>query len=288
MHRLRFLICFISVSLFIQTPGSIFAQSNEKNSADSMTVHPPKAHDILTGNTPEEKTYALRKQEFIDDATASYWDTSFSDITFTFNSEKHLPFYLDSEGLKGLAPFKDSIQEGIQRDTGIPPTISLTDAIQALVQSYQKNQRRKKVKNLSVPTNMEIDVLKILWVEESATASEIYAKLDSNISIHSEELQDVLAQMTTKGFLDRKKISPSHEFNLFGFAQIELSSKNRKNKVYLYWPIVTKKKLFTYLDAQRYLALVEGQYKHDIDLKNNDYKNNYQIFLEKKLYRLFE
>ncbi len=286
MHRLRFLTYIIPLFLFAQTTVSIFAQGNDNK--DNTKGHPANAHDILTGNTPEEKIYTLRKQEFIDNAAESYRDTSFANISFTFNSDKHLPLYLDSDGLKGLSPFKDDIQEGMQRDAGIPSTISLTAAIEALVKSYQKNKKGKKVKNLSVPTDMEIDVLKILWVEETATASEIYAKLDSNTTIHSEELQNVLSQMTTKGFLDRKKISPSNEFNLFGFAQIELSSKNRKNKVYLYWPIITKKKLFTYLDAEHYLALVESQHKNDIDLKNNDFKSNYQIFLEKKLYRLFE
>lgn len=290
MSLLRFLIYLFFFCLNFQLSSLLFAQNKQSSASDTTSpkVESVKARDVLTGNTPQEKIYTVRKKEFIDNATEDFTDTSFSDLTFTFNSDKHLPLYLDKEGLKGLAPFKDSVQDQIQRDTGIPQTVSLTDAIQSLVQSYQKKQSQE-VKDLTVPTDTEIDVLKILWVEESATASEIYAKLDSSASsIHSEELQDVLNQMVTKGFLDREKISPSHEFNLFGFAQIELSSKNRKNKVYLYWPIVTKEKLFTYLDAQRYMALVQSQSKNDIDLKNKKYESNYQIYLEKKLYRLFE
>ena len=67
-----------------------------------------------------------------------------------------------------------------------------------------------------------------------------------------------------------------------------MSSKNRKNKVYLYWHIITREKLFTYLDAKRYLALVAARSDNDYDIRKNDYTRNYQKYLEKKLYRMFD
>ncbi|MCH7676146.1 BlaI/MecI/CopY family transcriptional regulator [candidate division KSB1 bacterium] len=129
---------------------------------------------------------------------------------------------------------------------------------------------------------MEIEVLKVLWVESAATSSEIYAQLDSTIRITSQDLQKILEQMADRGLLDRKKISPSHEFTFFGIAKIELSSKNRKNKLYLYWPLLRKGKLITYLDAKRYLALSSSE------TTSTNGRPTLAKRLEEKLYRLLE
>ncbi len=264
------------------------ADSTEKKQQDY------KAKDILTRNTPEQKLYTLRKIKLLDDATEdvspSLSDTGGSDIAF--NLDAPLPFFLDEEGLKMLDPgpgTQDWIGEELQRrHTGIPPTVTLNDAIRSLMESFKKRKpERRETRDLPLPTDTEIDILKVLWVEKKATAREIYTNLDTSRVIFAEELYAVLERMVERGFLDRKKISPSHQLSLFGIAQIELSSKNRKNKQYLYWPIVTKEQLFTYLDAKRFLAMA-ARSENDYDLKNNKYQANYQKLLENKLYRLFE
>jgi len=55
------------------------------------------------------------------------------------------------------------------------------------------------------------------------------------------------------------------------------------NKLYVYWPIVPKGRLITYVDSQRYLALASA--------KNNSIKArkySYQRYLAEKLYRLVQ
>ncbi|MFQ5650934.1 MAG: hypothetical protein ACE5IY_13410 [bacterium] len=282
----------LSLTLLLATltfVGQAFAQSDSDEETPQKANH--NAKDVLTGNTAEKKLYFLRKIRFIDDATVSFTDSTTSDLAFEMDANQPLPFFLDEDGLKALEPgagSQDWIGEELRRrQSDIPPTISLNDAIRNLVRTFKKKPKRLEDRNLPIPTDTEIDILKILWVEKKATAGEIYVQLDTSQVIFAEELRAILARMVDRGFLDRKKISPSNEFSLFGIAQIELSSKNRKNKQYLYWPIVTKEKLFTYMDAKRFLALA-AQNEQDYDLQSNNYTANYQKLLERKLYRLFE
>ncbi len=272
------LICTLPTIVTSQTPPP------KTSVADS-------ASSILSGTTAADQEYAARKYQFIREAVAGLVDSaSGASLSLQFEGKNALPFFLDSDGLRGLNPEglvrRDDIPQARNRD--IPPTISLSQAVQSIVESYRKSRRKARRNQWPVPTDLEIDALKVLWVEGKATSGEIYAKLDTSTMIFAEELQNVLKNMVDRGFLDRKQISPSHELSLFGFAKIELSSKNRKNKAYLYWPIVTRKQLHSYLDAKRYLALVASHGENDVDIKGGKYERNYQKYLEKKLYRMFE
>ncbi len=276
------------VQLLLFAPS--FSQTDNGTNT-TAAKSPDKVKDILTGNTAEDRQYELRKKKFLDQTVSDITDSTMaSGLIFEMSTNRGMPFLLDSEGLKGFHPgSNDPIGDELRRrQNDIPPTVSLNDAIRNLVQSLRKDKPTPKDSTLPVPTDNEIDVLKVLWVEGGATASDIYAKLDTSTAIFAEELQEVLKTMVDRGFVDRKQISPAHEFNLFGIAQIEISAKNRKNKVYLYWPIVTKQALFTYLDAKRYLALVSAQSSTDYDIKNNRYASNYQKYLQNKLHRMFE
>ncbi len=288
--RFRTILALLILSTTI-TFGRVACQTDDPETSQAP---PPKdkTKDILSKNTAAEREFSLRKEQFITAAVNGLTDTtSQGSLFFKLAKERRLPFVLDSEGLQGLdpGPGGDPIGDELRRrQADVSPTIPLNQAIESLVQSLRKTDKKRSDENLAIPTDMEIDILKVLWVEGGATASEIYSKLDTGTVIFAEELQDVLANMVDRGFLDRKQLSPANEFSLFGIAKIELSSKNRKNKVYLYWPIVTREKLFTYLDAQRYMALVSAQNDQDYDIKNNPYASNYQKYLEKKLYRMFE
>jgi len=285
-----FLISVLLLLSFVVTASGV-AQTDDGSQVQDKPKKREKTKDILSKNTDAEREFSLRKQQFVDSAVSSLTDTTRSgSLFFELAKEQRLPFVLDSKGLQGLhlGP-PDAIGDELRRrQADVPPTIPLNQAIQSLVRNLRKSKPKPADSNLPVPTDMEVDILKVLWVDGSATASEIYAKLDTNTVIFSEELQEVLKKMVDRGFLDRKQLSPANEFGLFGLAKIELSSKNRKNKVFLYWPIVTRQKLFTYLDAQRYMALVSAQNDQDYDIKNNRYASNYQKYLEKKLYRMFE
>jgi len=288
--RLQTIFTVLLLLLFIFAVSAI-AQTDETSKTPNRPKRHEKTKDILSKNTDAERKFSLRKQQFVDAAVSGLSDTSRSGtLFFELAKEQRLPFILDSKGLQGLNlgssdPIGDDLR---RRQADVSPVIPLNQAIQNLVKNLGKSKPKPASGNLPVPTDMEVDILKVLWVDGTATASQIYAKLDTNAVIFAEELQDVLKKMVNRGFLDRKQLSPSNEFGLFGLAKIELSSKNRKNKVFLYWPIITRQKLFTYLDAQRYLALVSAQNDQDYDIKNNRYASNYQKYLQKKLYRMFE
>ncbi len=270
--------------------ANAFAQSRGETNDKAPKSRSHTAGDVLTENTPEDRVYLLRKIRFINDAVESLTDTGVADLNFNLSADQPLPFFLDEQGLKALEPSgngADWIDDQMRQRSGIPPTVSLNEAIQSLVQQFKRKRKSTESRNLPIPSNMEIDILKILWVEKEATSGEIYASLDTSRVIFAEELQAVLGRMVKRGFLDRKKISPSHDFSLFGIAKIEMSSKNRKNKQYLYWPIVTKKKLFTYLDAKHFLAMASGE-KENKASHGNGYSSSYEKMLEKRLYRLFE
>ncbi|MFQ5769073.1 MAG: BlaI/MecI/CopY family transcriptional regulator, partial [bacterium] len=221
---------------------------------------------------------------FIQNASSTFSSSNNdTNLVFELNTRIHPFLFLTPEELHDFTPVgPDPLGDELRRKfNDIPPTVSLSQLFRSLVKKSKKTKRRMSISEIPIPTNLEIDILKILWTQSLATPSDIYAKLDTTWPITSEDLHAILEEMTNRGFLDRKKISPSHEFSLFGFAQIEMSSKNRKNKVYVYWPIVPKEKLITYLDAKRYLAFDATQKR-----SSNGESNHYYKILEDKLIRL--
>lgn len=315
MFNYRMSVSIISSILLssLTLPISVLGQAEHTDDKNSDSTH-LDAKDILTGNTPVEKEYILRKHNFISNLITAFFDSNSSDMEFQLNSDELLTFSLDANSLRGLAPSSsepvgyllelldpEEILRGLAPGSSDPlghllqpeeiPTmilIPINPIVRYIVNRLKKKPKSLKDKNLPIPTDREIEILKFLWVEKEATSKEMYAELDTSVTIFAEELYAVLESMVYRGFLDRKQISPSNELDFFGASMIEMSSKNRDNKVYLYWPIVTREKLFTYLDAKRYLTLAESKDENDYDVQGNDYQNNYRIYMEKKLCRLFE
>ncbi len=281
--NLKWFLFFLFFFLPEASPFIALAQSVAPE--DSSASH-SKAKDILIGQTPEAKLFILRKYSFIQNATARFdsleADTS---LVFQLRSSSAAPLYLTREELEKITPEgADPLDEDIRRRfIDIPPTIALNQLLRSLGEALKKPTPKLADGILPIPTNLEIDILKLLWVESLATPSTVYARLDTSWKITAEDLQGILEEMVNAGFLDRKQISPAHEFDLLGLAQIELSAKNRKNKVYLYWPIIPKDKLITYLDAKRFLA-----YESARERGSNGESNHYYKVLEEKLYRLIQ
>lgn len=308
--------CRISVSIIssillssLTLPISVLSQAKHTDDKNSDSTY-FNAKDILIGNTPVEKEYMLRRQNFISNLISDFVDSNSTNVEF------RLTFSLHADNLRGLAPSSthplghllkllepEEILRGLAPGSSDPlghllqpeeiPTmilIPINPIVRYAVNHLKKKPRDLKDKNLPIPTDREIEILKFLWVEKAATSREIYAELDTSVTIFAEELYAVLENMVYRGFLGSKQVSSSNELDFFGAAMIEMSSKNSKNKIYLYWPIVTREKLFTYLDAKRHLTLVESKDENDYDLQGNDYQNNYYYRkdLEKKLYRLLE
>ncbi len=311
MFNYRISVSIISSILLssLTLPLSVLAQAKHTDNKNSDSTY-FNAKDILTGNTPVEKEYMLRRHNFISNLITDLLDSNRSDIEFqsysdglfganslrglTLSSSDPVGYLLQllepEEILRGLVPSSsDPLRHLLQpEEIHTMLSIPINPIVRYAVNSLKKKPNSLKDKNLPVPTDREIEILKFLWVEKEATSRKMYAELDSSVTIFAEELYAVLESMVYRGFLGRRQVSPSNDLDFLGTAMIEMSSKNRKNKVYLYWPIVTREKLFTYLDAKRYLTPIESKDVNDYDLQGNDYQDNYRKNLEKKLYRLFQ
>ncbi len=253
---------------------NLLAQSEANIIAVDSTEQQIPAKDILKGTSPQAKLFTARKINFILN-TASSFSSLFSDTSMVFQLTSRPPaLFLTPEELleitpQGADPFGDELR---RRYNDIPPTIPLNQLIRSLAKNNKSSRKKFSGPEIPIPTDLEIDILKVLWVQPVITSSDIYAKMDTQQPITSEDLNKILEHMTHRGFLDSKKISPSHEFGLFGFAKIELSRKNVKNQLYIYWPLIPKDKLITYLDAKRFLAYEAAQISRDDGQSNQFYK----------------
>jgi predicted transcriptional regulator len=117
-------------------------------------------------------------------------------------------------------------------------------------------------RNYVIPTRSELDVLEIIWTKENVQDTTIYSCLDTTLNIMMIELNQLLERMTRKGFVSRKIVSPRNEFNAFGVL-IEMSSTNRRNRVYEYKTLVDRDLMRSFIDANAFL------FKQDSSIVNH-------------------
>jgi hypothetical protein len=221
----------------------------------------PSAIDLLTGNTTEQKMYLVRKLDFVN-ATLTQITSSLdsSESVLYFQAKPPLvTFSLTAEELHKISqgnidPIGDALR---RRFMDAPPTLPLFAVF--FLGNHQRLQNAKLSQGLPIPTDVEIDILKVLWLNPGLSSIEVYAQLDTLGHITFGELQDIMNGMNQRGFLARKKISRANEFSVFGIAEIELSPQNRRNRLYVYWPVVTKEKLITYLNSKRQPSFASAQ-----------------------------
>jgi hypothetical protein len=249
-YSFRLLVCFLTL-----TTGylSAHAQGPETETAS--------AKEILSGMSPGQKLYTLRKFRFIDQVLNGI---SWTDIAIN----RDIPVSRFQE----TSPYADSTfqgQPGLSRDPmaaeiarrylDVPPTISLNNLFESIASSIRESRRKHVRRNLPVPSATEVDVLRIMWDQAFATSSEIYGLMDSLAiaRVTSEDIRHTLEEMTEKGLLERKQISASHNFSVFGVWKFEMNPNNVRNREYLYWPTVSREALIAYLDVKRFWALAE-------------------------------
>jgi hypothetical protein len=276
---------FIPIALF----GSDLAIAQNKTSTtrhDSMGLE-ITAQEILKGETPEQRERAARRQSLIDDVAIKHSELVRDGVIFELipDSTYSPKLSLTPEELRQIVPTgPDPLGDELRRRfSDVPPTLPLNRFIENLVEGIKSSLKKADEKELRIPTDLQIDVLMVLWNQTLATGSEIYAGLDPSWPLTSEDLPKILEKMKNAGLLARRKVSPSHEFGLFGLAKIEMSSKNRKNQQYLYWPLVPKARLIRYIDAKRYLA-----YSSDQNRSTNGGAAPIYKTLEEKLVRLMQ
>lgn len=151
--------------------------------------------------------------------------------------------YLDSL----MIPFETAADQwvALHSGAGYAPTLPVSLSDQNLLPHWEKYPR----KHLTfLPSDLEIEVLLKLWDEPLATDPELYVRLPSDLRITAEQFEKVLAQMVREGLVERKQVSPQNLFTIltpFGATQIEMSSLNRKNRVFQYQPLVNRKEILS-------------------------------------------
>lgn len=154
-------------------------------------------------------------------------------------------------------PQTDRIQQDIdQQNLGHPRPLPLTNAIgqgaKYVSDLFDKKKDKKPVRLDFVPNEAELDILETLW-EKKTTDQQIYTALDTSIRLTAVDLNSVMEKLEKKGLVKRKLVSPRNEFT-FPVGQVEMSAKNRRNRVYLYESRIDSKEVLRYLQAVLYEA----------------------------------
>lgn len=239
-------------------------------SQNILDPHPqPKPQpepELFSHSVPPDTTYADTAKKFdrltffkpIVDFQAFDKNELDSADTITTIESMHGSFFepLDTTRFGVLpGPFPDRVQRDMeQQNLGHPRPLPLTDAIgkgaKYLSDLFNKEQDNKPVRLDFVPNEAELDILETLW-ESNATDQQIYAALDTSIRLTAEDLNGVMKKLEKKGLVKRKLVSPRNEFT-FPVGKVEMSAKNRRNRVYLYESRIDSRDVVRYLQAVLY------------------------------------
>jgi predicted transcriptional regulator len=242
------------------------AMVNAQQPAKTDSVHAAKT--FLSPLDSLTLQHFQRRQAFIDSAIKSYDTTSATAfLKFKFNVDPNslrlqIP---DSIRLLDEVQHHDFVGEKLRQDqVNLGPVLDFGKAIRAANEYAKKDKVKKKpkIKDLPLPTLLEVDVLGMLWANGPATGPELFAKLDSSIlvTMTADMFWQAMHRMAKRGFVSEKIVSPQLAMN-FAIGPVavpvEMSSKNRKNRVYEYEPLVDEDEMFSYLVAKNYLARTE-------------------------------
>lgn len=241
-----------------QRPDSALAGMTAEQPEDTLT-----ALAVLRGEAQSTREQWLRRQRFMENMfiqTASLYDSS---LFLRFQQKSALS--LNQSELRSLSPRVDNIEERLRREqTGSPSLFNVGNLIGAGMKflAEKLGAGGTKPQPLAViPSELEIDVMKVLWQQQEATTSTIYAQLDS-ARLTAVDLQRSLDAMAERGLLERRQISPRHEFTILGTIPIEMSAKNRKNREYIYRPQVTRQTMLAFLDATAFSQRLASPTNH--------------------------
>lgn len=232
---------------------TVFSQIEKDTLAQTDSI--PVAAIELRGESEEARQLWLRRQALVEQALFNA-EHGIADSMVVFRFSKARPFVgLRPEELTHIQPRRDAIDDVLRRDQlGVPPLFNLGEALgTGLKYLAGKLGVAGNAPNpwATVPSAMEVNVMKVLWREGRATAATIYAHVDS-LGLTAQDLDLMLENMAARGWLERELISPQNEFTAFGVLRFEMSRKNAKNREYLYEPAVTRRDMLAFLDASAY------------------------------------
>jgi len=283
-HSLKFFYVVALASLFITSSIPISAQLNT-SSQDSLSA----VHKSLAGKDSLAILYHERRATTLN-----------SMVNQLLKSGASLNFIRDKGAGTGgglsladsirtiTADLSDYVQNGLQeKGLGDLNYLDLGKLARAIGNLFGKDgSKRKSITSMPLPTLLELDVLTLLWRNKKSNSQQLYAALDSltSIKITARMFWQALHDMAQKGFVSEKIISPQLllTVGIGPFSTpVEMSSKNRKNRVWEYESLISEEELIPYIHAKNYLARLDNRgagRKADKE----------EIQTEKLLYRLFE
>jgi len=228
---------------------------------DQIAIAPDSSYpnytytDILKENTVEQQLQAIRR--------LILYNTPLPDSLFAPSDSALLQYRLAIYGSHlddYAAPLgEDRITSQLyQENTGHSPLVNIGGLIAAVISSVPgKSKQNKKVKPriTSEPTRLELDLLNTLWAKGPSLQLDLYRNMDTSIPITAFDLSRVLDNMTLKGYLKRKKVSPENLLTVItpiGVQTFEQNELNRLNPIYQYTNVITKKDVLQYLDILLY------------------------------------
>jgi predicted transcriptional regulator len=236
------------------------AQDTTATRSDDLSVE-----QVLRGETKLTRDQWLRRQLFVENILTQS-AVNLSDSTLLFRVQSQSPLSLNKSQLNAIAPRVDRIDEKFRRDQlGLPPMFNVGTLIGKGVKYLAEKLGAGPSSNplAVIPSELEIEVMSVLWEKNAATSREIYVDLDS-AKLTAVDLQQALANMADRGLVDRQQISPRHELTILGVFAIEESSLNRKNREYLYRPKVTRQTMLSFLDATAFSHRLVAANNHSL------------------------
>ncbi len=228
--------------------------------SDSSSVDTTAARFIDPLDSLQIRRFLTREQIIDEVLKQVIRDSTRPGLSFSRRSRALVPHPAYSDSLTGPPPMRrDPIEEELDLRAGRTPVLDFGDAarsIRSLVDRSQKKQKRPRLQDLPPLDPEELHLLTVIWEKGSATGPQIYASLDSSVRMTAEMTWRVLRRLARKGYLAEKLISPQSPFTIqtpFFSVPIEMSAKNRRNREYLYRPLVGETEILHFLVAQKYL-----------------------------------
>ncbi len=106
-----------------------------------------------------------------------------------------------------------------------------------------------------IPSVAQIEALDIIFKQKQVTDIDIYSQIDTTLKITAVDMNKALTALTEKGIVARKIASPQNKFRFFILPEewgVEMSGKNKRNRVYEYTPQIDREQLLTFLNAALY------------------------------------
>ena len=198
---------------------------------------------------------------------------NYSDLGLKFKTTGPKVFKYEQLGPIYPELYKSNLEKSLDLiSSGGSPNLLISPA--QIFSQFQIKSEWEKGSRFSynlIPSNLQLEVLRTLWENSTASMLELYASLDSKYLITAENLNRQLNRMMRLGMVERKIISPQNLFSItmpFKMFQLEMSSKNRKNKHYLYRPVVNRERILQLLLTKSYQIRNEEGSESDLERIN--------------------